>query len=260
MPLDRRKLRSQLWSQRLPPEAQLLAPPGKRQPVGFIGFDFDCTLTVRHFFKCFCHGYAQGNRFGHAHCEAFYEWCSRHGVEAEKHSLASQRDSDAMNAAVDAFCRNTGGEDVFHRLFREVFLGGEERIQAVARWLERASDEGIEFAIVTAGVATSVLRALCAVPEWLKYFPSDRIWDSSQSRHSVRSVMAAKALTLRDICPGPCKIFLIDDSFVNDKPPDWLLAGANVEVIGLEYEGPGVDEAFLVDIEKRVLGSVDDKS
>lgn len=162
-----------------------------------------------------------------------------------------------MSAALEAFCRNTGGEDVFRKLFREVFLGGEERIQAVARWLERASDERIEFAIITAGVATTVLRALCAVPEWSKFFPSHRIWDSSQGRHNVRSVIASKALICRDMCRSSCKIFLVDDSFAHDKPPDWVLEGTNVEVLGLDYEGPGVDESFLNDIEKRILGSVD---
>lgn len=250
MPLDRRQLRSQLSAQR-----QLRAP---KAPVGFIGFDFDCTLTVRHFYKCFCFCYANGQRGAHPHGEALYQWCSQHGIEAENHRVnPHMRDGEMINMAVEEFCRNSG-EDKFHQLFREVFLGGEERIQAIASWLQRASDEGIEFAIVTAGIATSVLRALVGVPEWLKFFPSSRIWDSSQSRHSVRSVMSAKALTLRDICPGPCKIFLIDDSFVNDKPPNWLLEASNVEVVGLEYEGSGVDMAFLEDIQKRVLGSVEE--
>lgn len=239
MPADRRKLRQQLTEKR-------------KRVVRTVGFDFDCTLTVKHFFKVFTWGYAQGNRRGHAHCEALWDWCEKNGVDIDDHTPV-QPDVNPISAALDVFIRNES-EDTFRKLFREVFLGGEERIKAITKWLQSMSEAGVEFCILTAGIASSVLQALTAVPEWLKFFPCSRIWDSSQSRHSVRSTMATKVLTLADIVPESVKTILIDDSLEHDTPPSWVLKGANVEVVGLEYEGSGVDLPFLEDIRKRLLG------
>jgi len=236
---DRRKLRQQLADQR-----------GASREKRLVGFDFDCTLTTRHFFKCFAWCYAQSNPDGHAHGEAFYQWCDDHGIDAEEHRVL-QREADGMSSAVDHFCR-VAGEDVFAKLVREFFLGGEERIKVVAKWLEAMAALGVEFAIVTAGVSTAVLRALNAVPEWQKFFPSSRIWDTSQSRHSVKSTMATKAMICRDVCSDSINTILVDDSLGHDPPPEWALKGAQVEVMGLEYEGSGVDKAYLEDIQKRL--------
>merc|ERR1712032_371909 len=99
-----------------------------------------------------------------------------------------------MNSALEDFCRKAG-DDLFRKLFREVFLGGEDRITLLADWLDRLQDTSVEFAIITAGTSTAVLRALAvAVPEWLRFFPSDRIWDTSQGRHASKYAATQKVL------------------------------------------------------------------
>merc|ERR1712159_598493 len=71
-----------------------------------IGFDFDCTLTVKHFYKIFAWGYTQGNPQIHPHCGAFFRWCEEQGL---KFQPIQQHDQyDAMNCALDHFCRLYG--------------------------------------------------------------------------------------------------------------------------------------------------------
>mmetsp|Transcript_148944 Transcript_148944/g.371115 ORF Transcript_148944/g.371115 Transcript_148944/m.371115 type:complete len:296 (-) Transcript_148944:29-916(-) len=230
-------------------EADIVQPVLEAKKL-FIGFDFDCTLTVRHFYKVFAWGYAQHNNSAHDHCKAFAEWCREHDVESEM--LRDAMGNDPMVAAVEDFCRQ-GGEAAFRDLFREVFLGGEERIALIASWLGRMQRSGVEFAIVTAGVSVSVLRALSAVPEWLPFFSSGRVWDTQQSRHCVTSVAGTKALMLRDLSPDAARILLVDDSLVRDTPPQWVLKASGVETFELPYEGPGVSAESLKAIEEAIL-------
>lgn len=250
-PADRRALRAALWRER---EAAV----SKR----LVGFDFDCTLTVRHFYKVFAWGYHQGHLeaiYGHgealAHGKAFVEWCRKHGIEPEIKEDDGRRSNDHMVEALACFCR-CEGEATFKELFREIFLGGDTRVALVAAWLEKMRGAGVEFAIVTAGISTAVLRALTlGAPEWLPFFSASSIWDSSQARHSdaTLSVTAKKALMLRDISPSAKRILLVDDSLSRDRPPKWVLEGAGVETFELPYEGPGVDEESLKAIEAAIL-------
>merc|ERR1711879_112225 len=109
-------------------------------------------------------------------------------------------DEDPMVVALDAFCEQAD-ETVFGELFREVFLGGDARIALVAKTLQKLQAAGVDFAIITRGTSTAVLRGLVAVPEWLPFFPSSCVWDNSQCRHQVSSSNAQKSLMLRDLCP-----------------------------------------------------------
>jgi len=216
-----------------------------------IGFDFDCTLTIRHFYKAFAWGYFQGSAQAHPHCQEFFEYCRKNGMDSKMKGIPDHE--DCMVCAVEDFCRHAG-EDAFREVFRTVFLGGEERISLVADWLRRMQESRVDFDIVTAGTSSTVLRALAVTPEWLPFFPSNRVWDCSQGRHAVRSVAAQKALILRDICPTAGKILLVDDALSHDKPPEWVLQAANVKVFrDLPYEGPGVDAEILEAVEAALL-------
>lgn len=246
MPADRRALRKHLVARR---DSGL----GGRK---LIGFDFDCTLTVCHFYKVFAWGYAQANPQAHEHCKAFFEWCDERELITSLRitSLREVKDfNDPMGAALEDFNKRYG-EQAFKEVFREVFLGGSQRIGEVAARLETLSREGVEMAIVTAGTSTAVLRALTAVPEWQPFFPASHVWDTSQGRHNVRSVIDTKLLILRDICPSARKMLLVDDSLSREKPTPWVLSAAGAEVYeGLKYEGTGLDEAHLQEIEQRML-------
>lgn len=252
-PADRRPLREALWQERAPAAgssggAALDGAPANCKRL--IGFDWDCTLTVQHFFKVFAWGYAQGQDLSGPRCEAFVEWCKAHDKSFRGRGLGHQ--DDIMVEAVEDFCRQAG-EDAFNAVVREVFLGGPERIALIASWLEEMRGAGVEFAIVTAGISATVLRALTAVPEWLPFFGSSHIWDVSQGRHSIASVAGMKALILRDLCPKATRILLVDDSLCRDAPPPWVLQGAAVETFELPYEGPGVTKDSLKAIEAAVL-------
>jgi len=266
MPRDRRALRNSFAAQRNVGQSRgsvlgdiaAFAPLSNRardeattKRRHLLGFDFDCTLTVRHFYKVFAWGYAQGSANAHCHCEAFFHWCHARGFDTSMEEMLEM--GDPMCSALEDFCRQAG-EDAFRDVFREVFLGGDERISLVGRWLERLQRQGVEFAIVTAGTATAVLRGLAATPEWLPYFPSNRVWDTSQGRHSARSVMDQKVLMLRDISPEACRILLVDDSLEKDPAEAWVLLAASVEVFeGLDYEGTGVTEVVLEELEKQLF-------
>lgn len=235
----------------------LFAPPERRpqpKPIKVVGFDFDCTITVRHFFKVFAWGYAQGHMGVHAHCKNFLDWCEERGVSPE---MQSQPDpGDLIGSALEDFCR-LSGDAAFRGVFREVFCGGEERIRMLTDWMDRMRNAGVEFAIVTAGTSTAVVRALAVgVPEWLPFFPSDRVWDTQQGRHACRGVAAQKVLMLRDICPKAAQIVFVDDSVERDRPPAWSMAGAQVELFveNLPYEGPGITAPMLEKLEKQLLG------
>lgn len=211
-----------------------------------IGFDFDCTLTVRHFYKVFAWGFASGNENAHVHCQALFEWCRGRGFELQPVRGLRHGEPDIMGVVLDAFCDQVG-DDAFHEVFREVFLGGSERIRAIADWLSSAKEDGVEFAIVTAGTSSAVTRALCGVPEWQPFFPSDRVWDTSQGRHSVRTVMAQKAFMFRDICPQVERILLMDDSYEKDPLPAWILDSVRIVPFPgqLPYEASGIGQDTL---------------
>merc|ERR1719393_228424 len=135
-----------------------------------------------------------------------------------------------MNCALDHFVR-LHGLPTFHKLFREVMAGGEERIKLVENFLQGMNDAGVEFCIVTAGTSSAVMRGLGAVPEWLKFFPGNRVWDTQQGRHAARrSVGGQKALMMRDIYPEAKKILFVDDALVKDPAPQWTLAASGVTV------------------------------
>lgn len=227
--------------------------PSRDSPEALVGFDFDCTLTVRHFYKVFAWGYGQGNHTVHPHCKDFVEWCKDHDVAPEMRSgqFKNAGGNDTMGDALEHFIKQSD-EPQFHRLFREVFLGGSERILLIAAWLSRMQADGCEFAIITAGVSSSVLRALAAVPEWRPFFKSSRVWDVSQGRHNIQSVTGMKALMLRDICPEAKKILLVDDALGRDPPPAWALSAADVELVELPYEGPGISSELLTSIEESL--------
>lgn len=238
MPVDRRAYREDLFLRRL-----------GRKPL--LAFDFDCTITVRHMFKVFAWGFSRGDENAHAHCKAFFSYCEERDLPTAMEGGVFQGidGGSSVLGAVEDFVAQAG-EEAFKDAFREVFLGGEQRIAWLTARLEKLHQQGVQFCIVTAGMSSSVVRCLIAVPEWRSYFPSDRIWDTSQSRHSVRSVACHKVLMLRDICPSASKAILIDDSLCRDRPPRWMLEGAQVEIYeDLPYEGPGVSEATFDAIE-----------
>lgn len=245
----RQELRAQLESAR-----EAFAEPGRRRtPSIVVGFDFDCTLTIRHFYKVLAWGYGQGNEDVHPHCEAFFEFCRARDVVPKQRGAPDHE--DPMVTAVEDFCRHAG-EDVFREVFRSVFLGGESRIKLLANWLRRMHESCVDFAIVTAGVSSTVMRALTAVPEWLPYFPSNRVYDCSQGRHSLpfRQFAAQKVMILRDICPTAKRIILVDDALMRDLPEKWVLEATGVDIFtDLPYEGPGVDAKFLKDIETALF-------
>merc|ERR1719336_3083666 len=199
-------------------------------------------------------GYVRGNSRAHPHCRAFLEWCAERGVQSDMPENLDMEEAaeDVMMLALTAFEREVG-DQAFGELFREVFLGGEERIRQVAASLQRLQAAGVDFAIITRGTSAAVLRGLVAVPEWLPFFPSSHVWDTSQNRHRVGGSNAQKSLMLRDLCPTAAKILLVDDSLSNDAVPDWVLKAAGVEVFGLPYEGPGVSEEMLKEIEEIML-------
>eukprot|EP00929_Paragymnodinium_shiwhaense_P018465 TRINITY_DN12919_c0_g1_i1.p1 TRINITY_DN12919_c0_g1~~TRINITY_DN12919_c0_g1_i1.p1 ORF type:complete len:292 (-),score=27.06 TRINITY_DN12919_c0_g1_i1:255-1079(-) len=224
-----------------------------------IGFDFDCTLTVRHFFKVFAMGYLKGNMLVHDHCAAFAAFCKARGIKPKLQAIPDGLWSgNAMGAALEDFSQ-ANGEDAFRDVFREVFCGGEERIRIVADWLENArrclgADHAVEFAIVTAGISSTVLRGLSVVPEWQPYFPLSRVWDTSQGRHKHGSVIAMKAFLLRDLCPDAAHVVLVDDSLSHDEPQKWTLDIARVEVFRgeLPYEGSGLSASSLAQLETHI--------
>ena len=238
-----------------------------REPVGacragagagprcLIGFDFDCTLTVRHFFKVFAHGYLKGDMTAHPHCAAFAAFCKQRKLPAKVGPVPPGLwQGNPMGAVLEAFCEHAG-EAAFRQLFREVFCGGEARIRLVADWLDRMGRAGVEFAVVTAGVSTSALRGLAAVPEWRHHFPPSRVWDVSQARHRTGSVMAMKAFILRELRPDARRIVLVDDSLERDEPPAWALEVAQVEMLEgqLQYEGAGMSAESLAALESLAL-------
>jgi len=214
-----------------------------------LGFDFDCTLTVRHFYKVFAWGYAQGNLSAHPHCRYFAEWCEEQKISTKMEGCV---EDDMVMDALENFCQGAG-EASFRDVFREVFLGGSARIEMVAAWLAKMKRQGVEFAIVTAGVSASVVRALSVVPEWQPFFSSGRIWDTQQGRHRTTLIAGQKALILRDLSPDAHRILLVDDALGKDPVPEWIEKGASVDSFPLPYEGPGVDEESLKAIEAAIL-------
>eukprot|EP00929_Paragymnodinium_shiwhaense_P008261 TRINITY_DN112208_c0_g1_i1.p1 TRINITY_DN112208_c0_g1~~TRINITY_DN112208_c0_g1_i1.p1 ORF type:complete len:282 (-),score=78.26 TRINITY_DN112208_c0_g1_i1:140-985(-) len=239
-----------------PPQAKQKRPaPGQSSAAEqrMIGFDFDCTITVRHFYKVFAWGYASGDPGCHPHFEAFAAWCQENDVDPVT-KVYGQSD-DAMEIALMAFC-GQNGDDAFRKMFREVFMGGEERIAKIAAALKELKAAGVNFCIVTAGTSTAVLRALAVgAPELLEFLPSNRIWDTQQGRHSISSVTGQKILMLRDIGPQATKILFVDDAVAKDPPPEWVGLAAKVDVFPgpLPYEGLGLDDTNLPLIKQAIL-------
>ncbi|CAK9081531.1 SAP domain-containing protein, partial [Durusdinium trenchii] len=147
--------------------------------------------------------------FSHPHSAVFNAWLKRHRVNLE---VPEVPDSDHwMVSGVERLTKQLG-EKKFKEMIREVFLGGEERIQELTEWFTKKTNDGISFAIITAGVASTVSMALEAVPEWDRFFPTDLVLDLSGSRHQVLSVTGQKALMLRDLRPTATRLVLVDDS------------------------------------------------
>ncbi|CAK9081529.1 unnamed protein product, partial [Durusdinium trenchii] len=185
------------------------SPRGSGAPDSFIGLDFDCTITIRHYYKCIAEKLLGKQVFSHPHSAVFNAWLKRHRVNLE---VPEVPDSDHwMVSGVERLTKQLG-EKKFKEMIREVFLGGEERIQELTEWFTKKTNDGISFAIITAGVASTVSMALEAVPEWDRFFPTDLVLDLSGSRHQVLSVTGQKALMLRDLRPTATRLVLVDDS------------------------------------------------
>ena len=212
-----------------------------------IGLDFDCTITVRHFYKSVAN-LLMGKPMAHPHCAIFHAWLKKEGVKLE---VPQQTDVHWMVSAVETLSHVLGA-DRFRHLIRAVFLGGEERIQHLTAWFARKDQEGIHFAIITAGVASSVSMALEAVPEWDRFFPTDVVLDLSQSRHQVPSITGQKALILRDLRPM-ARIVLVDDSLREDPIPTWILRRSQVKFVALPYEGTGLNLQRCADVDAELL-------
>jgi hypothetical protein len=220
-----------------------------RSALPFIGFDFDCTITVRHYYKCLAWGLASGNEAAHGHCKALFDWLRVRNIPLR--APQQQSNLDAVVTVTEFLIRVLGAAQ-FRELFREVFLGGDDRIALLTAWLQEKQKSNVEFAIITAGVASAVSRALeVAVPEWKDFFPPDLVLDTSHShRHHVASVAGAKALLLRDRCPAGKPILLVDDSLCKDPIPEWIVSNALVVPIGLPYEGNGLETKVFLQIDE----------
>lgn len=212
-----------------------------------IGFDFDCTITVRHYYKCLAWGLAAGNEGAHLHCKFLFDWLRARSFPPKVPQGNHQLDAVVV---VTEFLIQALGPAQFSALFREVFLGGEDRIAALTTWLREKKRANVDMAIITAGIASAVSLALqVAVPEWSDFFPPDVVLDISQNRHQVTSITGAKALILRDHRHVSNQILLVDDSLCKDALPDWISTCAGVKPISLPYEGSG--------LEKKVFQEVD---
>lgn len=211
-----------------------------------IGLDFDCTITVRHFYKSIAN-LLMGKPMAHPHCAFLNAWLKRQNVKLE----VPQTDVHIMVAAVENLSHKLG-ERRFRQLIREVFLGGDERIQHLTEWFTRKEAEGIHFAIITAGIASTVSIALEAVPEWDRFFPPDLVLDLSNSRHQVLSITGQKALMLRDLRPSS-RILLVDDSLGEDPIPSWILRRSQVKSVALPYEGTGLDLPRCAEVDAELL-------
>ncbi|CAE7351866.1 unnamed protein product [Symbiodinium sp. CCMP2592] len=209
---------------------------------GFIGLDFDCTITVRHFYKCLACGIVMGKPSAHPHCRDFVAWLRKAGVTDL--SVHQAPDVHPIILAVEALAKRLG-EPKFKQMLREVFFGGEARIKLLTAWFTAKKSEGACFAIITAGVASSVSMALEAVPEWDDFFPTDLVLDVGACRHQVMSVTGQKSLMLRDLRPTIPRILLVDDSLGEDPPPAWVLRRSQVIPVALPYEGQGLDDESL---------------
>lgn len=212
-----------------------------------IGFDFDCTITVRHYYKCLAWGLAGGNESAHPHCKVLFDW-----LRARKISPQAPHGNQNLDAVVvvTEFLIQTLGSAQFRALFREVFLGGEDRISVLTAWLREKRNNNVEMAIITAGIASAVSRALqVAVPEWSSFFPPDMVLDIGHHRHQVNSITGAKALILRDRCQASKIILLVDDSLCKDELPDWIASSAHVKPVGLPYEGSGLEKKVFHEID-----------
>mmetsp|Transcript_17258 Transcript_17258/g.38040 ORF Transcript_17258/g.38040 Transcript_17258/m.38040 type:complete len:151 (+) Transcript_17258:172-624(+) len=131
---------------------------------------------------------------------------------------------------------------LFESFSAAFFLGGDERIKLITDWMKAETSKGNVFAVVTAGQASAVTYVLqLAVPEWIPYLPSGRVWDSQQSRHAVGAVILHKLMILRDICPDAKVVVLVDDALAKeDVSPQWLGATGAVCYNGLQYEDCGL--------------------
>lgn len=211
-----------------------------------LGLDFDCTITVRHFYKCMVLGIFMRKPQAHAHCPAMFEWLQQNGITDIR--VPTAPDQHPMVCATEFLAEKLGPEK-FTRLVREVFLGGEERIQWLTGWLRAKKQLGVDLAIITAGISSTVSMALDAVPEWNLLFTTDAVLDVGSCRHQVSSLIGQKVLMLRDLRPAAQKLILVDDSLAEDPPPDWILRRARVQTLGLPYEGSGIDSSRCVAID-----------
>ncbi|CAE7328115.1 unnamed protein product [Symbiodinium sp. CCMP2456] len=139
-----------------------------------------------------------GKPSAHPHCRDFVAWLRKAGITDL--SVPQAPDVHPIILAVEALAKRLG-EPKFKQMLREVFFGGEARIKLLTAWFTAKKNEGACFAIITAGVASSVSMALEAVPEWDDFFPTDLVLDVGACRHQVMSVTGQKSLMLRDLRP-----------------------------------------------------------
>ncbi|CAJ1434826.1 unnamed protein product [Effrenium voratum] len=220
----------------------------------FVGLDFDCTITVRHYYKCLATGLVMGRPSGHPHCPAFMAWLRREKTAVTPQDLEARVPNEHPILCAVECLQEKLGEEKFKQLIREVFLGGDERIQQLTAWLTAKKKEGVDFAIITAGLASTVSIALEAVPEWDDFFPTDVVLDVGASRHQVLSVTGQKALMLRDLRPL-ARIILVDDSLGEDPIPAWIRRRAQVFSVALPYEGSGLSQDSCARVDEALKSS-----
>lgn len=215
-----------------------------------IALDFDHTLTARHIYKALGPGYYNGQRDVHADSEDFATWCLARQLPT---SLPEERRIDEGYAQHDDRLRVHAVLDYFdhcgctRELFREFFMGGEDRIDSMTRWLrDRAAT--CQLLIVTAGFASVVVRLIAsAMPEWASLLPAGAIQDvHSQRWLGVSSVLARKLLTVRDVRPLAAGVLLVDDAASSHAIPPWALKVTKAQAYnGLEFEAGGLQEMHL---------------
>jgi hypothetical protein len=217
-----------------------------------IAFDFDCTLTVRHLYKALAWGFLPDGHPqrppDHPHHPEMEAWVKENEptlLHATRLNPQWRPEPPApvneVSTVLD-FLASTDA-DAYRRLMRDFFFGGDQRIIEMQAFFRDLEARGAELYILTAGVASSVSQVLAmAVPEWLQFFPSNRIYDVGHHRHKVSSIVGMKMLILRDVAGK--KGFLVDDSLAKEALESWVPDACEIRPLDiLEYEGEGIHQA-----------------
>jgi hypothetical protein len=227
-----------------------------------IGFDFDCTLTVRHLYKALAWGFLPNGHPqrppDHPHHPEMEMWVKEkeptllHATRLDP-QWRPERPAPANEVSTVLDFLASQDAEASRRLMRDFFLGGDQRIAEMAAFFRDLETRGAELYILTAGVAASVSQLLAtAVPEWLPFFPSNRVHDIGHHRHKVSSIAGVKMLILRDIAGKPG--FLIDDSLAKEPLEAWVPDASGIRGLDiLEYEGEGIQQAERETIMRYLL-------